>query len=219
MRKINYWQNFEEDGIYHLYNRGINGTTIFSKPENYHFFLKKWKALIHSYFETLAFCLMPNHIHLLIKVRPISEELMDSVKSEVTSKGIKFFEGSISHNEFLEDQFKRLFSSYALAFNKQEGRTGSLFQKRFKRILIKNEFKLWHILAYIHHNPIHHKFATNFSSWKFSSYKAFLSGKPTLVSKKFVLSWFDKDFEKSKVEFIKYHEDFRVDLTENDYLE
>ena len=67
MRKIDYWEKFEEESIYHLYNRGINGTTIFRIDENYQFFLKKWEVLILPYFETLAYCLMPNHIHFFNK--------------------------------------------------------------------------------------------------------------------------------------------------------
>ena len=218
MRKINYWEKFEEESIYHLYNRGINGTTIFKEDENYQFFLTKWSKLIHPYFETLAYCLMPNHFHFLIKVKPLSDELMKEVAAEVTSKSIQFFENKIDHNSFLEDQFKRLFSSYALAFNKQEDRTGSLFQKRFKRVSIKHESKLWHILAYIHHNPIHHNFEADYASWKYSSYNSFLSDKSTLLSRDLVLSWFDGDLEIGKKEFIELHKTFKIDVSEN-YLE
>jgi len=50
MSKKDYWQKFEENINYHIYNRGINGVTIFEKVENYHFFLRRWKELIHPFF-------------------------------------------------------------------------------------------------------------------------------------------------------------------------
>ncbi|MEN0004475.1 MAG: hypothetical protein AAF798_10035, partial [Bacteroidota bacterium] len=121
----------------------------------------------------------------------------------------KFLAGEISYPTFLEYQFKRLFSSYALAFNKQEHRTGSLFQKRFKRIFIRTEFRLWYLLAYIHHNPIHHFYTAGYGQWPFCSYQAILSHQPTLVARNKVLEWLDTDGEKARAIFIQLHEDFR----------
>ena len=100
------------------------------------FFLKRWKALISPYLDVAAFCLMPNHFHFLTRVKPLTEEIEASAKKEGTVRAEKFLEGQISHNDFLEDQFKRLFQSYALAINKQQQRTGSLLQKRFKRVSV-----------------------------------------------------------------------------------
>jgi len=218
MRKTNYWQKFEENICYHIYNRGINGTSIFKQEKNFHYFLRKWKILIHPFFETMAYCLMPNHFHFLVKVKPFNPKLKEILNEIETSKSKKLIKGEIEYNEFLEDQFKRLFSSYALAFNKQETRTGSLFQKRFKRVSIGSDDKLWHLLAYIHHNPIHHQFTTAYEDWIFSSFSAYLSSQSTLIERDQVFSWFDEDMEKAKVAFFKYHEDFRVDRTV-DYLE
>jgi len=219
MSKIDYWQKFEGNINYHIYNRGINGTNIFQQEKNYHFFLSKWEKLIHPFFETMAYCLMPNHFHFLVKVKPLSPEIKDIISKMETSKSEKMMAEEINYNDFLEDQFKRLFSSYALAFNKQEKRTGSLFQKRFKRVSVDNEFKLWHLLAYIHHNPIHHKFTKDYTTWKFSSYATLLSNQPTLVVREKVMFWFDDDeVEKAKELFKNYHQDFKLDK-KMDYLE
>lgn len=218
MGSINYWQKFKENVHYHIYNRGINGTNIFQRRENYYFFLGKWKKLVHPFFETKAYCLMPNHFHFLVSVKPLSNEIEKTVKEQYTSKSRKLIEEEITYNEFLEDQFKRVFSSYALAFNKQEGRTGALFQKRFKRVSLNTEQRLFHNLAYIHHNPIHHKFAKNYDEWIFSSFKSFLSNGHTLVARKQVLEWFDKDLIKARTEFLKFHHGFKIDK-EEDYLE
>jgi len=105
-----------------------------------------------------------------------------------------------------------MFSSYVLAFNKQHKRTGSLLQKRFKRVTIKDDFKLLSMLAYIHHNPIHHKFCNNLSDWKYSSYKTYLSGAPTHIMRSEMLRYFDKfNIKKSKELFIEYHENYEYE--------
>ena len=218
MRKINYWEKFRENVHYHIYNRGINGVNIFKKENNYHYFLKKWQLLVHPFFDTEAYCLMPNHFHFLVKVKPLNDEIRAKVKGQLTSKSREFLNEEISHNQFLEDQFKRLFSSYALAFNKQEGRTGSLFQKRFKRVSLKTDNRLWYILTYIHHNPIHHKFVKNYYEWEFSSYSAFLSNQSTLLARNQVFDWFDSDRNKAKLAFVNLHKSFQLDSKE-DYVD
>ena len=218
MSKTNYWVKFEGNVNYHIYNRGINGTSIFTKEKNYYYFLQKWKNLIHPFFETMAYCLMPNHFHFLVKVKPLDSTLKEIIQKVETSKARKMAAEEIDYNEFLEDQFKRLFSSYALAFNKQENRTGSLFQKRFKRISVKSEFKLWHLLAYIHHNPIHHKFRKTYKAWKFSSYSAYYSNQSTLIVREKVLLWFDDEKEKAIIGFDEYHRAFKMNKS-MDYLE
>lgn len=210
-KRIDYWAKFEENTAYHIYNRGINKETIYKTEENYHFFLRKWKALILPFFDVGAYCLMPNHFHFLVWVKPVSPKIMEAVKQQGTEKSKKFINEEITYNDFLEDQFKRLFSSYALAFNTQEARTGSLFQKRFKRVIVSSEAKLLHLLAYIHHNPIHHRFVQNYEDWKFSSYAVYLSEKPTGIIRDAVLSWFSEDLGMAQQLFLKFHEEFKLD--------
>ena len=216
-KRIDYWAKFEENVVYHIYNRSINKETIFKTEENYNFFLRKWKTLILPFFDINAFCLMPNHFHFLARVKPITPKIMEVAKEQKTVRSRKFINGEITYNDFLEDQFKRLFQSYALAFNEQEKRTGSLFQKRFKRVLVQSEAKLWHLLAYVHHNPIHHKFTKNYTAWKFSSYSAYLSDQPTSINREDVLKWFSEDVVKARELFLKYHEEFRLDKEFEDF--
>ena len=215
MGKKNYWQKFHENVHYHIYNRSINRVNLFQKDKNYYYFLKKWELLIHPFFETKAYCLMPNHFHFLVSVKPMNDEIRDIIKGQLTSKSRKLLNEEIGYNEFLEDQFKRLFSSYALAFNKQEGRRGSLFQKRFKRVSLNTESRLWHTLAYVHHNPIHHKFVKNYQDWKFSSYTIFLSHEPTIVARDKVLDWFDEDKKEARLAFVNYHQSFKTNRDED----
>ncbi len=235
--KFNYWQKFEDNCFYHIYNRGINKETIFKTDENMKFFLKRWKEMIGPYLDVAAFCLMPNHLHFLARVKTLTDEINAAIKKEGTVRAEKFGEGLIDYNDFLEDQFKRLFQSYALAFNKQQERTGSLLQKRFKRVSVDNEYKLWHLLAYVHHNPIHHRFRSRYQDWGFSSYNTYLSVSPTLIIRDEVLAWFDPGYEAPRTprllnlqglvnvqggehrktaiqHFLKYHEEFKYNFKE-----
>ena len=76
-----------------------------------------------------------------------------------------------------------LFSTYTKAFNRAFGRTGSLFEKPFRRRLVDNDRYFVALIAYIHRNPQNHGFVTDFRTWPHSSYQAVASGKPTRVQR------------------------------------
>ena len=168
-----YHAPFEHEGFYHVYNRGNNKENLFLEDKNYSFFLKRWEKYLFPYTDIWSYCLMPNHFHFLIKV-----------------KDKYSFPEEADTNSFLENQFKRLFSSYTLSFNKVYDRTGSLFQKRFKRVRTTTQNYLLSLIHYIHHNPIHHKFANDFSGWKYSSYSAIIGEETTKIARNRVLNLF-----------------------------
>src|SRR5699024_1758495 len=120
MRK--YHDHLEPGHFYHIYNHAIGSENLFRENKNYSFFLNKWEKYLLSYSDVWAYCLMPNHFHFLLEI-----------------KDKTFFPKRINENRFLENQFKRLFSSYTLSFNKVYERRGSLFQKSFKRVKIDSE--------------------------------------------------------------------------------
>jgi REP element-mobilizing transposase RayT len=142
-------------------------SNIFENEANKVYFLKQFSRYLSDKVSVLAYCLMNNHFHLLIR--------LDSEEKEVTQA------------------FSNLFNSYAKAFNKQTNRTGSLFEKHFKRIKLKNENYLKQLIVYIHLNPKHH-FDINFKDFRFSSYQAYLSNKETKIERNEVLALFG-DFE------------------------
>lgn len=219
-KQTEYWAKFEENFSYHIYNRSINKENVFQEDTYCELFLRKCKKMILPFFDIEAYCMMPNHYHFLARVKPLSDEILGKIKWEGTTKSMKFLQKEISYNDFLIDQFKRLFQSFATIYNKEKGRDGSVFQKRFKRVLVKDEFKWYHILAYIHHNPIHHKFRKQYDDWKFSSYLVFLSNAETSVVRKVVLKRFDEDLETAKKLFVEYHRDFKMEKEMNDlYLD
>lgn len=170
---------FEVCFNYRVYNRGNGESLIFFRNENYRYFLKLFDRYLSENLDLLAYCLLPNHFHLLVKVK-----------------------GSDNFNNIHEricENFRRLFISYSQAINKQQNRSGSLFQKHFKRIKIENETYFTRIILYIHLNPYKHGFSDNFQGYPFSSYRSLLSDKPTKLNRNLVLDWFGG--EQAFVEF------------------
>ena len=87
--------------------------------------------------------------------------------------------------------FGNLFSTYTKAFNKAYQRTGSLFEKPFRRILVDSDRYFTTLVIYIHQNPQSHGFVDDFRTWAYSSYQMALSIKPTRIQREAVLEWFD----------------------------
>ncbi len=189
---IDYWQYLEPGKIYHFYNRAINKDLLFRTDKDYSLFLKKTKKYLAPYLHFYAYCLIPNHFHFLFEVMEIDDEMNHHLLKEKTKCANHLLNGNIELNSFLEDQFRRLFSSHALYFNKFYNRKGSLFQKRPKRIAIESIERLLYQICYIHHNPIHHHLRNDFHEWKYSSYNSFISEKPFLIERKKVVSFFWK---------------------------
>jgi len=211
MKRNDYWSKFQSGVVYHIYNRGNNGDSIFTSEKNYAFFLKKLVPLILPFFHIGAYCLLPNHFHILVIVKHYSSEIKSMIKSQSTNKSMKYMTSLISYNDFLADQFKRFFSSYALAFNRQEKRYGSIFQKKFKRVRLKTSHRILYLLAYIYHNPIHHNFRATYTNWKFSSYNAFLNpNQKSAVARKEMLQYFDQDINIALECFIDFYVSFQA---------
>jgi REP element-mobilizing transposase RayT len=154
----------EQNHVYHIYNRGINSTPIFLSDENKSYFLKLCSKYLIEKVEVHSYCLMDNHFHLVIKI--------------------------IEEEKIVTQAFSNLFNAYAKAFNKQNDRTGSLFEKHFKRIKIQDENYLRNIIQYVHLNPKHH-LDLNYKTYKYSSFQTIISDKQTNLARNEVLSYFD----------------------------
>jgi REP element-mobilizing transposase RayT len=153
----------EKGYFYHIYNKGINGANIFSNNENKNYFLKQLNKYLNDKVSIYAYCLMDNHFHLIIKVNSDPDSLTQS--------------------------FSNFFNSYAKAYNKQISRTGSLFEKHFKRIRLEDELYLKNLILYVHLNPKHH-LNIDYNTFLFSSYQSMLSDKETKLERKDVLNLF-----------------------------
>jgi REP element-mobilizing transposase RayT len=195
---------FSEHGIYHVFNRTNNSELLFMDDENRLFFLKKFEIYLSKFLDTYAWCLLPNHFHLLVQVKSAGEIINTLQRAD--PKEMTLVENRFLHNEkvniaeLLEQAFKRFFQCYALSFNKRYKRRGNLFYKPFKRIEINKESYFTQAIIYIHTNPLKHKVTDDFTSYKWSSWQSMLSDAPTRIMRKEVLDWFG-----GKDQFIQAH--------------
>lgn len=182
----------EEEKFYHIFNRGNNRENIFKEQDNYYYFLKQYEKYLSNTVDTFAYCLMPNHFHLLVRIK-------EQNSSQQTSKVLKTFEVLPPPSKLTpaEKAFKDFFISYAKSINKKYDRTGSLFQYKFKRKEIKDEIYLKRLVLYIHQNPVVAGFCEEVREWNFSSYNSILSKSPTNLKRDEVIDWFN-DIENFK---------------------
>lgn len=193
--------------IYHVFNRGVAALPIFLHFRDYLRFLKlvdyyrflntpfsfsqlmsmpkdeKEKILFELrkenaiHVEIIAYCLMPNHFHLLLK--------------QITDKGISVF-------------MKNLQNSYVKYLNIKNKRAGPLFQSMFKAVRIENDEQLLHVSRYIHLNPSTAYIVEpeNLENYKWSSLAEYLNekfnGNYSFLSPKIILDFFKKKSDYKK---------------------
>ncbi len=201
-----YFKPLIPDNFYHILNRGNDKTKIFFKKENYDYFLKKYDAYLSDYLTTYAYCLLGNHFHLLVKLNTTAQILkkskeLDDIPKRL-SKLLKLGKSDLPEiaGLIISNQFRKFFMSYAKAINKQENRTGSLFQKNFERLIIDNLKYLNNLVQYIHLNPVHHNFTDDYKDYPYSSYERIMIPKATKLPKQEILENFY-----GKANYIKFH--------------
>lgn len=135
--------------IYHVFSRGNNKNAIFVDDKDYNVFLKQlFEVKSEKDFLLYAYCLMPNHFHLMIET--VQEPL-----SEIMQK---------------------LLTLYGIYFNLTYDRSGHVFQGRYKAIICQKEEYLFKLLQYIHLNPLRAGLTKDINGYKWSSHLIF-SGK------------------------------------------
>ena len=177
----------EQGHIYHIYNQGNNRQKIFFNRDNYQFFLKKIGEHILPFADILAWCLMPNHFHLMIYV--VDSEGFTSSEA-LTSRTES--EDFTTTDKTLNDSIGVLLRYYTRAVNIQQKRTGSLFREGTKAVELGSieseklkyqkrnaniagiaqnldEEQLQTCFGYIHKNPVKAGLAKQITDWEFSS--------------------------------------------------
>ncbi|MDD5657875.1 MAG: transposase, partial [Elusimicrobia bacterium] len=154
-------------GIYHAYSRGNNRQAIFLEARDYAFFCGLLSRAAERFtLRIFAFCLMPNHFHLLA--------------------------GTMKHS--LSDAMGWLLTCYAMYFNRGQSRQGHLFQDRFKSPACANDRYFMELLRYIHLNPLRGGLVKQPEQWPWSGHKRYVGGKEhDFVDSGFGLSLFDED--------------------------
>lgn len=141
-------KTYIENGYYHIYNRGVEKRNIFLDDQDYKVFLSYLKLYLEppdlqgqalkvapshhlknyaTDITLLAYCLMPNHFHLLVKQTAFN-----------------------AMNRFIQS----VLTKYSMYFNKKYRRVGPLFQGRYKAVLVENENQFLYLTKYIHRNPL-----------------------------------------------------------------
>ena len=118
--------------------------------------------------ETLAYCLLKNHFHLLVYIK----ENVEVPRRD----GQGMFKLNASK------QLGHFFNSYAQSINKAHNRTGPLFESPFERKIVDNDNYLTSVICYCHHNPQLHGFVNDFREWEFSSYNTILNNDNTFIA-------------------------------------
>lgn len=128
--------------VYHVTARGVEKRDIFLDSDDYRGFTNSQRAVIQALGgQLLAFCLMPNHVHLAIRV------------------------GHIALSRIMH----KILFRHAFTFNAKYARVGHLFQGRHSAYLVTNETYLFNLFQYIHQNPVRAKLVARPRDWQWSS--------------------------------------------------
>ncbi len=196
MPSKNALKEYEAGGYYHLYNRGVNKRLIFKDPKDYSTFLSYLQFYLSpppdlrglsstdrfpirpshqlknyaGEIELLAYCLMPNHFHLMVK--------------QNSDYGISHFMSSV-------------ITKYVRYFNTRYKRIGPLFQGRYKAVRVTDESQFTYLTKYIHRNPLalptFKDDPRRLGAYKYSSYPNYLHlFTQTWINGDDILSYFSK---------------------------
>lgn len=169
-------------GIYHVIIRGVNRKEIFHDEIDHLRFLETLlRYKIKSKIKVHGWCLMNNHVHLLIE------------------------EG----NEDLSATMKRIGVSYVWYYNQKYDAVGHLFQDRYRSECVESMDYLLTVIRYIHQNPVKAKLVKYPSEWKWSSCIEYYGGEPCLhelLDSELILGLFSNDGDNAVKRFIKFNE-------------
>ena len=193
---------FERDHLYHIYNQGNNKQKIFFSRDNYLFFLNKIKKHVLPHADIIAWCLMPNHFHLMVYVHSVEIDVDSDLTHGVTdlTHGVtQSHPVSDAKKISLNNNIAIMLRSYTRAINKQFNRSGALFRESTKsecltsfdgitpsffntafgtqiNVRIPEKEYPQACFSYIHQNPVKAKLVEKAEDWEFSSYQDY-SGK------------------------------------------
>ncbi|MCL5407494.1 MAG: transposase [Patescibacteria group bacterium] len=203
------------DQYYHIFSRSIAQFKIFNNNEDYLRMLDildlyRYIDFIYKYsnfneltdanqqaiianlrkdndvlVEIIAYCLMPTHLHLLLK--------------QITDKGIAKY-------------MSKLLNSYARYFNIKHKRVGPLWTGRFKSIVVSSDEQLLHLTRYIHLNPTSAGLVDKLNSWEFSSYYEYIDSdikKEKICSFSDILTLSPKEYKK----FVESRKSYQKELS------
>lgn len=175
---LNSIKEYEPHAYYHIYNRGLNKDRLFNDKQDYAFFLRLLTRYLDPNYKTkpgdiprpsyadeidlIAFCLMPNHYHILLFQH--------------------------ENEKALEQLCRSVMTAYAMYYNQKYNRIGPLFQGRYRASRIDENSYLYHISRYIHLNPV--DIGKPFKTYEYSSYVQYRQNQESFLKKHHVLDLF-----------------------------
>lgn len=204
MPSIYLLRQFVPGFYYHIYNRGAHKQNIFHDKKDYEIFTQilsyyllhpkgkptsilnrladKGRILVETIetpaYTLLAYCLMPNHFHLMLRQ-----------DSDIVT---------------ISNLMKRLCTTYAMYYNNRYHHSGTIFQGKYKNVLLENEYQWLYLTKYIHRNPAHLKQRTDLCLYPSSSYQNYLGNRlERWVDTSEILSRYSNDPVKEYQSFVE----------------
>lgn len=176
-----------DSNIFHIMSQGIDKEYIFEKSQDKRKYVKLLNENYHKYnIEIIAYCIMGNHVHLLIKSDKI--ENMSNFMHQINMK-------------------------YALYYNKNRNRVGYVFRSRFKSEEINTEKYLINCIHYIHKNPIKAHICNKESEYLYSSYNYKIK-ENEMIDKKWKEKYYNIKEVSQNILFIATEEEIEEDIKE-----
>jgi REP element-mobilizing transposase RayT len=161
---------------YHVMNRGRRGENIFADIDDHNAFLALLQETSEMFnLRVSAFCLMPNHYHILVQTPA----------------------GNLSR------AMRHVNGVYTQRYNRSRNTDGQLFRGRYKSVLVQEDSHLLELLRYIHRNPIRAHMCGTVGAYLWSSHQGYVSSakKWDWLHKEFLLLMFDHDQQRAKKEY------------------
>lgn len=137
-------REYSGSGFYHIMFRGVNHQPIFAMPKDYHYMLSTIKQVKEeAKFKLSAYCLMTNHVHLLLK----EEQLGD-----------------------ISGIMQKILTKYSMYFNRKYDRYGALIGSRYKSKVVEQDAYFIPLTVYIHQNPVRAGIVDRAMDYPYSSY-------------------------------------------------
>jgi putative transposase len=173
------WREEEPGGIYHVAARGSNGQAIFGDDDDRRELLRRLDKATRRYnWVCLAYCLMTNHFHLVVKTPDLG----------------------------LSSGMQELVSGYSRQTNRRYGRRDHLFRQRYFSVRLKREDHLLEVCRYVVLNPVRAGLCPSAARWQWSSYRASagFSYAPAFLATDALLALFDRTPDEARARYRRF---------------